>query len=72
MSKVLRKTIMTRSKLKNICNKNRSFDNWDKYKKQRNLYVKLLHKTKQDYFNSSIVIESIRTLLFFFTKIFKE
>ena len=52
MMKALRKAIMTHSRLKNIYNKKRSYDNWDKYKKQRNLSVKLLPKTKQDYFNN--------------------
>ena len=35
MMKVLRKAIMTRSRLKNIYNKKKSDSNWDKYKKQR-------------------------------------
>ena len=46
MTKALRKAIMTRSRLKNIYNKKRSYDNWDKYKKQKNFYVTLLRKTK--------------------------
>ena len=58
MTKALRKAIMTRSRLKNIYNKKRSYENWDKYKKQRNFCVKLLRKTKQDYFNN-IDIESV-------------
>ena len=56
MTKALRKAIMTRSRLKNMYNKKRSYDNWDKYKKQKkkqqNFCVKLLRKTKQDYFNN--------------------
>ena len=44
---------MTRSRLENIYNKKRSYDNWDKYKKQRNFSVKLLRKIKQDYFNKT-------------------
>ena len=32
MTKALRKAIMTRSRLKNMYNKKRSYDNWDKYK----------------------------------------
>ena len=58
MTKVLRKAIMTRSGLKNIYNKNRSYENWDKYQKQRNFCVNLLRKTKQDYFNN-IDIKSV-------------
>ena len=46
------------SRLKNIYNKKRSHDNWDKYKKQRNFCVKLLRKTKQDCFNN-IDIKSV-------------
>ena len=57
MTKALRKAIMTRSRLKNIYNKKRSYDNWDKYKKQRNFCVKLLRKTKQDYFNKTDIIK---------------
>ena len=43
---------MTRPRLKNIYNKKRSYDNWDKYKKQRNFCAKLFSKIKQDYFNN--------------------
>ena len=46
------KAIMTCSRLKNICSKKQSYENWDKYKKQWNFCVKLLRKTKQDYFNN--------------------
>ena len=56
--KTLRKAIMMRSKLKNIYNKKRSYDNWDKYKKQINFCVKLHRKIKQDYFNN-IDIKSV-------------
>ena len=51
MSKALRKAIMVRSKLKNKYNINRTEENWDSYKKQRNFCVNLLRKTKKDYFN---------------------
>ena len=51
MSKALRKAIMVRSKLKNKYNKNRTEENWDSYKKQRNFCVNLLRKTNKDYFN---------------------
>ena len=51
MSKALRKAVMVRSKLKNKYNKNRTEENWDSYKKQRNFCVNLLRKTKKDYFN---------------------
>ena len=42
---------MLRSKLKNNFKKQRSDGNWDNYKKQRNFCVKLLHQTKEKYFN---------------------
>ena len=58
MTKALRKAIMTCCRLKNICNKKRSYYDWDKYKKQRNFCVKPLCKTKQDYFNN-IDIKSV-------------
>ena len=51
MGKVLRKAIMVRSKLKNKYNKNRTEENWDSYKKQRNFCVNLLRKNKTYYFN---------------------
>ena len=57
MTKALREAIMMRSRLKNIYNKKRFCNNWDKYKKQRNFCVKLLRKTKQYYF-SNIDIKS--------------
>ena len=42
---------MVRSKLKNKHNKNRTEENWELYKKQKNLCVNLLRKTKKDSFN---------------------
>ena len=44
---------MTRSRLKNIYNKKRSYDNWEKYKKQINFCVKLFAKQNK---NSSIIL----------------
>ena len=61
MAKALRKVKMTRSRLINIYNKKRSYDNWDKYKKQINFRVKHLRKTKQDY-NNNIGIKSVRDI----------
>ena len=51
MSKELRKAIMVWSKLKKKYNKNRTEENWDNYKKQKNFCVNLLRKIKKDYFN---------------------
>ena len=49
---------MLRSRLKNNFNKQRSDENWDNYKKQRNFCVKLLRQTKEKYF-SDINVKSI-------------
>ena len=58
MTKALQKAIMMRSRLKTLYNKKRSYGNWDKYEKQRNFYVKLRCKTKQECFNN-IDIKSV-------------
>ena len=41
---------MTRSKLKNSDNKERTKQKWDNYKKQRNFCVNLFRKTKRKFF----------------------
>ena len=58
MTKSLRKAIMLRSRLKNNLNKQRSDENWNNYKKQRNFCVKLLRQTKEKFF-SDINVKSI-------------
>ena len=50
MTKELRKAIMTRSKLKNIYNRNKTVDAKSDYNKQRNFCTNLLRKTKLSYF----------------------
>ena len=52
MNKTLRKAIMTRSKLKRRYNFDRTTINFKKYKRQRNIYVNLLRKSKKQYFNN--------------------
>ena len=52
MNKVLRKAIMTRSRLKDKFNSNSSAKKWKSYKKQRNFCLKLLRQTKEKYFNN--------------------
>ena len=52
MTKTLRKSIMHRSKFKNIYSKKRTNNYWANYKKQRNFCVNLLRKTKTDYFQN--------------------
>ena len=58
MTKSLGKAIMLRSRLKNNFNEQRSDENWDNYKKQRNFCVKLFRQTKEKYF-SDINVKSI-------------
>ena len=52
MTKELQEAIMKRSQLKNRYNKNRNYENWYLYKKQRNFCVSLLRKTKRNYFKN--------------------
>ena len=52
VTKALRKAIMLRSKLRNRCNKNRTEENERAFKKQRNWCVKLLRKTKCNYYQN--------------------
>ena len=52
MTKTLRETIMHRSRLENIYIHKRNDKNWENYKKQRNLCVDLLRKTKIEYFKN--------------------
>ena len=52
MTKSLRKAIMLRSQLKRKFNNNKSEENSKKYKQQRNYCVKLLRKTKMEYFQN--------------------
>ena len=46
---------MTRSRLPNKCNKNRTYEYCSKYKKQRNICTNtnIQKKTKTDYFNNT-------------------
>ena len=53
MTKSLRKTIILRSRLRNNFNKQSSDEKWDKYKKQRTYFVKLLRQTKEKYFSDA-------------------
>jgi len=50
VTKSLRKAIMNRSRLKNIANKSQSRVDWDRYRKQRNLVVKLNREAKATFF----------------------
>ena len=52
MTKVLRKGIMKRSKLKNKFNNERNTKTWSNYKQQRNYYSNLLKESKTPPFNN--------------------
>ena len=52
MSKTLRKAIMKRSKLRNTFNKKRSSENWQNYKRQRNICSNTLKSTKKTLFEA--------------------
>ena len=51
IAKTLIKAIMIRSRLKNHFKKTRFDENWSLYKTQTNFSLKLLRKTKKDYFS---------------------
>ena len=52
MTKALRKAIYTRTSLRNRYNKNRTQENWNAFKRQRNKCVKLLRQAKIDYYKN--------------------
>ena len=52
MTKQLRKMIMSRSRCKNTYFKNKTVENWEKYRKLRNECVKLTKKVKREYFEN--------------------
>ena len=52
MSKTLRKAIMKQSKLRNTFNKKRSSENWQNYKRQRNICSNILKSTKKTFFET--------------------
>ena len=64
MNKVLKKTIMKRSQLRNVFLKKRTLESQVAYNKQRNYYTSLLRKEKQNYF------ENIDTSKIFGNKMF--
>ena len=52
MTKQLRKMIMNRSRSKNNFYKNKTSENWEKYRQLRNECVKLTKKVKKEYFQN--------------------
>ena len=57
MNRILRKAFMLCTRLKNRYNKNKTTDNWDAYRRQRNFCVKLSQKTKRDFYNQLDISE---------------
>ena len=52
MTRALRKATMLRSRLCNKYNEERTAENWNNFRKQRNSCVKLFRKEKRNYYNS--------------------
>ena len=52
MNNEISKTIIARTRLRNRFLKNRSNQNRDLFRKQRNLRLRLLRKSKKDYFSN--------------------
>ena len=52
MTRALRKATMLRSRLRNKYNEDRTAENWNKFRKQRNSCVKLFRKEKRNYYNN--------------------
>ena len=57
MSKTLRKAIIKRSKLRNTFNNERSSENWQNYKRQRNICLNILKSTKKTFFETLDISE---------------
>ena len=57
MNRTLRKAFMLRIRLKNRYNKNKTADNLDAFRRQRNFCVKLSRKTKRDFYNQLDISE---------------
>ena len=51
MNRVLRKAIMLRSRLKNKYNNSRTAEQWEAFRRQRNLRVKLFIKERRSFYN---------------------
>ena len=57
MNRTLCKAFMLRTRLKNRCNKKRTADNWDAFRRQHNFCVKLSLKVKRDFYNQLDISE---------------
>ena len=51
MNRTLHKAFMRRTRLKNKYNKNRTAENWNAFRRQRNLCVKLSRKAKSEFYD---------------------
>ena len=54
MNKELSKAIMSRSRLRNKFNKNKTPENWEKYRIQRNKCTSINKKAKKDFFKNEM------------------
>ena len=52
MNRALRKAVMLRTRLKNKYNKSRTVQNWEAFRKQRNLCVKLFRTEKRNFYKN--------------------
>ena len=64
MTKELSKAIMTRSRLRNIYNHNKTAENWELFRRQRNLCVTLRRKSIRNYFAGISQRESVKSTTF--------
>ena len=67
MTKELSKAIMTRSRLRNIYNHNKTAENWELFRRQRNLCVTLRRKSIRNYFAGISQRESVKSTTFWKT-----
>ena len=67
MTKELSKAIMTRSPLRNIYNHNKTAENWELFRRQRNLCLTLHRKSIRNYFVGISQRESVKSTTFWKT-----
>ena len=67
MNRTLRKAIMIRSRLKNKYYKNRTVENWEAFRKQRNLCVKLFKTEKRNFYRNLDISQVTDNKLFWKT-----
>ena len=74
MNRALRKAVMLRTRLKNKYNKSRTVQNWEAFRKQRNLCVKLFRTEKRNFYKNLDIsqITEFFTDLRYFSKIKKQ